>query len=288
MRMLDCLSVLQRESGDLSGAHRSTQLAVTLSLGSDDATRGRQLAHSARCLALIERDMDQASAMIEESAALLPEHDRDFDWCWALALEHDYRDIPDAGALLERACELARSKEERFGEFECLMRLVQRELEQSQPARALAWCRDLGPVAAKMTDGSEGVIAGALEALGRVACCVQGAEAHLEAAIGRLRDVDAKGMLGYVLVVAGELDREAGRSSRALERCREALAAAEVVDRPTVVARARALLADLAIDAADLDGARAHIDAVGPDLRKPLGLSARGRARVERAAARLL
>jgi DNA-binding SARP family transcriptional activator len=287
MRALHHLSILQRERGDLSGAHRSTQQAVTLSQGSDAESRGRQLAHSARCLVLIDRDMDQAFAMIDEAATLLPGHARDFDWCWARALERDYRDAPDAGDLLERALDLARSTEERFGEFECLMRLVQRELERGHPARALAWCRDLGPVAAKMTDGSEGVIAEALEALGRVACCVPGADGHLERAIGRLREVDAKGMLAYVLVVAAEIDREAGRSARAGERSREALAAGEAVARPTVVARARALLAELAIDRSDSGAARLHLEAVAADLERPFGMSARGRARVERAASRL-
>jgi DNA-binding SARP family transcriptional activator len=281
------LSYLQRERGDLDGAQNSTHLAVSLVRDADAESRGRQLSYSARCLALIDRDMDQASSLVEQAAGLLPGHERDFEWCWAHALERDYRDAADAGECLERACSLARAKEERFGEFECLMRLVQRELERGNPAQALAWCRDLGPVAAKMTDGSEGVIADALDALGRVACCVPGADAHLERAIARLRDVDAKGMLSYVLSLGAEIDREAKRFERARVRANEALAAAQLVDRPSSVAWARACLAELAADEADPAAARGHIDAVAADLARPLGVSQRARKRVERVASRL-
>jgi hypothetical protein len=286
-RALYYLSYLQREHGDLPGARHSTHVAVGLAKNTDGESRGRQLAYSARCLALIDRDMDQASTMVEQAASLMPEHDRDFDWCWAQALERDYRDTADAGECLERARGLARVKEERFGEAECLIRLVQRELERGNPAQALAWCRDLSPVAAKMTDGSEGVIADALDALGRVACCVQGADAHLERAITRLRDVDAKGMLSYVLSLSAEIDREAKRFDRAGERAREALAAAQLVDRRSSVAWARACLAELAADEGDAVAARRHIDAIAPDLGRPLGVSARARKRIERAASRL-
>jgi DNA-binding SARP family transcriptional activator len=286
-RALSYLSYLQREHGDLQGARNSSHLAVSAARDADAESRGLQLSYSARCLALIDRDMEQASSMIEQAASLLPGHERDFEWCWAHALERDYRDAADAGECLERARRLACAKEERFGEFECLMRLVQRELERGSPAQALAWCRELGPVAAKMTDGSEGVIADALDALGRVACCVPEADGHLEGAIARLRDVDAKGMLSYVLSLGAEIDREARRYARAAERAREALAAAQLVDRRSCVAWARACLAELAADEGDPASARHHVDAVAADLGRPMGVSARARKRIERAASRL-
>jgi hypothetical protein len=231
--------------------------------------------------------MHQAREMIDEAATLLADPDRDFDWCWAVALERDYRDAADAGELLERARALGQGRQDRFGECECLMQLVQRELERGNPTEALAWCRELGPVAAKMNEGSEGAVADALEALGCVACCLPAADEHLEKAVERLRQVDAKGMLAYVLATAAEIDREAGRAERARARARAALEAAELVGRRSLVARARALLAQLALDAADRDGARAHLDAIAGELEGPLAISARARARVERAADRL-
>jgi hypothetical protein len=280
MRGLYHLAILQREHGDLAGAHESMRHAIDLSLHGDAAARGRQLVHGARCLGLIDRDMDQARAMIEEASDLLADHERDFDWCWARALERDYCDAAEAGELLERAHALGRDSQDRFGECECLIRLVQRELERGSPARALAWCRELRPVAAKMTDGSDGAIADALEALGRVACCIPAADAHLEGAIDRLRHVDAKGMLAYVLASAAEIDRGAGRPERARLRATAALEAAELVNRRSLVARARASLAEIALDEADLA-------AVAQDMQLPLGISARARVRVERASSRL-
>jgi hypothetical protein len=168
-----------------------------------------------------------------------------------------------------------------------MMRLAQRELERGQPDRALAWCDKLGPIAAKMTEGSEGAITGALEAIGRAARRPVDGDERLEAALTRLRDVDAKGMLAYVLAAAAEIDREAGRRARARERAVEAVAAAEVVGRRTLVAWARASLAQLAMDGRDVREARAHLGAITPDLKKPMGISARARIRVDRAFARV-
>jgi DNA-binding SARP family transcriptional activator len=281
------LSLLQREQGDLAGAHDSTLRAVDLSLAAGVPARARQLARTARCLALIERGMDQVGGMIDEAGGLLEEHQQDFDWCWAHALERCYSDAPDAGSLLERALHLARRDEERWGECELLIELVQLELERGNPARALAWCRELSPAAAKMSEGSEGTIADALDALARVASCVPGADEHLDRSLARLRDVDAKGMLAYVLSAAADIDRAAGRVERAQAGADEALAAAEAVQRRTLVAYAHASLAELALLQGDREGAIAHIKAVEQDLARPLAISARARARVKSISARL-
>jgi ATP/maltotriose-dependent transcriptional regulator MalT len=226
--------------------------------------------------------------MVDEAAALLPEHERDFDWCWARALARTFDDAPDAGPLLEEAVGLARAIEERFGECECLIRLVQLYLDRSEPAQALAWCRELMPVAAKMSEGSEGAVADALEALARVACCVPGADDHLERALGRLRDFDAKGMLAYVLSSAAEIDHASGRLDRAERRAEEALAAARVVDRHTLVMKARAVLAEVACSRGAHDAARALAARLTADLTDQALVQARTRARAERIAARIL
>jgi ATP/maltotriose-dependent transcriptional regulator MalT len=138
-----------------------------------------------------------------------------------------------------------------------------------------------------MAEGSEGIVADALEALARVASCVPGADDHLERSLARLRDVDAKGMLAYVLSAAADIDRAAARVERAEARANEALLAAEAVQRRSLVACARALLADLALTRGDCGSAVLHIRAVEPDLARPLAISARARARVEHLSARL-
>jgi hypothetical protein len=284
---LNDLSFLSREQGDLAGAHENTLRAVDVSRAGEAPMRARQLARTARCLALIQRGMEQVGGMIDEAAGLLEEHRQDFEWCWAHALERCYSDAADAGPLLERALYMARREEERWAECELLIHLTQLELERGNPTRALAWCRELSPVAAKMAEGSEGTVADALEALARVASVVPGADEHLERATARLREVDAKGMLAYVLSAASDIDRAAGRIERAQARADEALAAAEAVQSRSLLAYAHASLAELALLRGDREGAAAHMKAVEQDISRPLAISARARARVEGISARL-
>jgi hypothetical protein len=286
-RGLHALSVLQREHGDLNSAHHSTLRAMEAARGGDPATRFRQLAQTARCLALLERDVEQARAMVVEAAALEPGHSDDFDWCWADALLRSYFDEPGAGSSLERALDLSRREEDRFGECECLILLVQRALDRGDPTRALAWCRELAPVAARMTEGIEGAIAEALEAVARMASAVPGADVQVERTLSRLREIDAKGMLAYVLVAAADMDRLAGRVERAQARANAALAAAEVVQRRTLVAVASALLAELALARGDRAGAAARLQPLAEDVASPAALSERVRARVQRIAAQV-
>jgi DNA-binding SARP family transcriptional activator len=286
-RALHWLSGSKRERGDIRGAHESTLLAAEVARAGDSAARGRTLVHAARCLALLERDIESARSMIEEARVLLPSHEHDFEWRQALALIGSYCDAPECVASLEVAVQLSRRDEDRFGECECLIRLVQVALDRGEPAHALACCRELAPVAAKMNEGSEGAVADALEALARVASAVPGASHHLDRAILRLREVDAKGMLAYVLATSADLDRAAGRLAQAHERASAALAAAEAVQRRSLVASAHASLAEVALANGDRAAAAMHLEAVAQDLASPLGVAQRVRARLRRLAAAL-
>jgi hypothetical protein len=138
-----------------------------------------------------------------------------------------------------------------------------------------------------MTEGSEGAVADALEAVARVASAIPGADEHLERATARLRDVDAKGMLAYVLAASADLDRAAGRLGEAHGHAIAALAAAEAVQRRTLAAAARASLAELALDRGDRDVAASYIHAVATDLTSPLAIETRVRTRLAQLAARL-
>jgi hypothetical protein len=284
-RGLNALAGLQRDLGDLGSAHGSTLRAVEAARDGDRATRFRTLTVTARCLALLDRDVDQARAMVAEAADLTPEHADDPNWCWADALLRSHFDEPDAGPSLERALVLARREEDRFAESECLIILVQRALDRGDPTGALAWCRELVPVAAKMTEGIEGAIADALEAVARMASAVPGADAHFERAVSRLREIDAKGMLAYVLVAAADIDRLAGRAERAQARAEAALSAAQAVQRRTLVASASALLAEIALARGDRAGAAALLRTLDEDVASPAALSERVRARIRRVAA---
>jgi DNA-binding SARP family transcriptional activator len=283
------ISVLQHDGGDLHGAHESTLRAADAGRAADPLTNARQLSTSARCLAMIEREMDRARAMLDEAAAILGPSGAgaaDLSFAWGHALLALYTGKTDEGAAhLVRALAAARRDEDRWAECDCLIRMTQLAIETGRPADALARCRELAPVAAKMGEGSERPVADALEALARVSACIPGADDHLARATAKLREIDAKGMLSYVLVSAAELDLAAKRRDAARARAEEGLRAAELVDRRSQIALARAILARVALADGDADAATRHLEAASADLERPLGVSARARAALAQAAA---
>ncbi len=286
---LHTLSIMQHDGGDFLGARDSSIRAADASRAADPQRTAKQLANSARCLAMLENDMPQAKSMIAEAIALAGSGDAELvhlDWARGLLNAFD-GDYDAARAHLGRVVAASRRDEERWAEFDATMRLVLLELELGRPDAALAGCAELTPVAAKMGEGTEGPAAEALEALARVALGEATAEPRLERALDALREVDAKGMLAYVLTLAAEIDRGRGAIDRARARAEQALSAAQIVARKSLVALARAVLAEIALASGDRDAARAQVDATRPDLASPHALSARARAAIERVAAAL-
>jgi hypothetical protein len=178
---------------------------------------------------------------------------------------------------LERALDLARSKEDRWAEYECLRSLVQLELEAGRPTDR---CADLLAVASKMGEGSELPTARALDALDALVRGKPQAEDAIESALESLRNLDAKGMSAYVLIFAAEHDVTAGQLDRAERRATEALRAAALVKRLSQAALARAVLGRVALLRGDPAGARRYLEAVQPDLARPTALSRRARRAV--------
>ncbi len=281
------LSILQHDSGDFGGAHSSTLLAEAAGRAADPLTCALQLSKSAQCLAHLDRDMDRAAALTNEAMALaiLAGDPELLYLVWADGLLRAYSgDYAGAMAALQHGLDLARRDQEHWVEFECMARMTLLDLEVGENARALAGSSDLAAVAARMGDGSEGPVAEALEAHARSALGEAGSEPRFERALAKLREVDVKGMLAHVLVFAAELDLDNGRYDRAESRAAEALGAAELLNRRSLVALARAVLARVALARGELDQARAHLLPIEPDMRRPLGVSARARVQVSRVA----
>ena len=273
------LSILQRDGGDLEGAHASTLRAVDVVRRADPIAAAKQMSHTARCLAMLEREMARADAILSEARAILGEAAGEslaFVWGFGLMQRFQGR-MGQARTLVEQAMRLAHQAEDHWAECEGMMTLVTIELDEGLPQSALARCGDLQRVAAKMGEGSEGPAAEALEALARVAAG-EPEGARLDRALGLLREIDAKGMLAYVLTHAARLDLAAGRTAAARERAEEALGAAQAVDRRTQVALARAVLGQAALAERDAAAAARHCDALRADVAEPLRLSAHARA----------
>jgi DNA-binding SARP family transcriptional activator len=276
---LHTLSILQNDAGDAEGAHASTLRAAHVAERADARAKARQLSDTARCLAMLEREMPRAHEMLREAEAILgADAKATLHFAWGQGLMNRFAGNVDEGrALIERAVRLARAAEDHWAACEALIELVQLELEESDAPRAVALCAELAPVAAKMGEGSEGPIADALEALARSAAG-EDVGTELDRAIDRLRAVDAKGMLAYVLNSAAVLDLARGDREAARVRAGEALQAAEIVGRSTQAVIARAVLGRVALADGDRATAMRQLDTLREDVGAPLRVSARARA----------
>jgi DNA-binding SARP family transcriptional activator len=282
---LDTLATVHFEGGDFGGAHQSTLQAAEASRGSDPLSHARQLAHSARCLGMLDRDMDQVQTMYEEAhgiAAGVGVRFMELDWSGGL-LHGFMGDIEAAVGMLEGALAFARSAEARWEEYECLRQLLQLELEAGRMQPALARCAALSEVASRMSDGSELTVARALTVMARLGAGEPDAGNAMEGALSSLRDIDARGMLSYALTFAAQRDLAAGRIADALRRATEAVSAADAVHRPSQASLARAVLSLAALADGDPPRARRALEQPLRDLALPARLSARARAAVEAA-----
>jgi DNA-binding SARP family transcriptional activator/tetratricopeptide (TPR) repeat protein len=285
----DSWSLLHYERGDVRAAHEVTLRAVETLGVADPVTAARQHAYTARCLTMIEREVGRASSLLAEAEATLQARGiEDSTAVGARGLLLSFEgDHDGACRALERAVALAHAAEDRWLECESLIRLVQEEIEARRPSEALARCRELAPVAAKMGEGSEAVVAEALEAVARLMACVPGARDHVERSIARLRELDAKGMLAYVLNSVAELHLDAHRVDEAQVAAEEALRASSTVDRRTEIVLARAALARVALARGARQAAEEHLRDCQDDHAKPFAISARARRALDELADRL-
>jgi DNA-binding SARP family transcriptional activator len=284
---LAALGVLRYNAGDLGGAHSATFRVVEAVREAEPLTRARELGNSARCLAMLERNLPDAQVMYAEARAVCAGAETQIasvEWAGAILAAYDGDEARAVAGFL-RVLELARSAEDRWTEYECWRGLVQLELESAERRTESRYAVELHEVARKMGDGSSVPVAQALDALFRLRREEAGAEGEVDRAIRSLREVDAKGMLAYTLTLAAEVDLEHGRYASAERRAEEALRAASAVGRLTQTALARSVLARAALGRGDRELGRSHFEAATSDLSEPLAVSARARSAVARLAA---
>ena len=137
--------------------------------------------------------------------------------------------------------------------------------------RADCWAR-----CARLGEGSEAPYARALLAVCALADAP--AAADLEAVLADLRAVDAKQRLTHVLLCAAEADLRQGRAAAAEAHAGEALALAELLERPSDVVLARVALARAAVLASDAEAARQQRGQLGPAVLRQASAQARNAA----------
>lgn len=255
-------SYLRWMHGHWSHARDVTLQAERVTRGGSEEEHIVGMAETARCLAMLERDLTQADAMIMEAQALASRQRMTHHAIPAArGMLHFHRDELAAAeeAFLE-ARTLCKSAGERVDEFQAIEYLVMIDLERGQLEPALERCATLIEIGERIREGSEAPFARALQGLCHYA--LDHDDAGLDAAVAELRAVDAKHRLACVLTRAALLDVERERFDRAIERAEEALGCAEALERATDIVLARLALANACRGAGDDDAAARHREAI--------------------------
>jgi hypothetical protein len=236
------------------------------------------IAEAARCLAMLERDLTHADAMLMEAQALAARKGMTHSAIPAALgmLRFHENKLDESVELFKEARTIARARGDRLDEFQASEYLAMIDLERGRPEAARAHCKTLVELGDKLREGSERPFAHALDALCHYALADDAGP--LEAALKDLRAADAKHRLAYTLTRAALLDIERGRPRDAIARAGEALGYAEALDRATEIVLAHAALARARKAIADMAGYAKHVAALKSLARAPVAQWARDRA----------
>jgi DNA-binding SARP family transcriptional activator len=272
------VSLLRWERGDSAAAERSTLRAEHAGRAGDERERIVAMAETARCLALLERDLDHADALVMEARALgrrlgveplaIPV---------AIGILQQHRgDEEAAREQLERALIAARREADHEQAYQALEHLVRLDFDAGNYAATSVRAGELLGIAERLREGSEAPFARALLALAAYAREAAGGTGEdLDCAAEALRQVDAKFRLAWVLTRAAERDLARGDAARAQVRAAEALDLALAVRRPSEAALARSQLVRAAEAFGDAAAARRHREALRREPPHPVSAAAR-------------
>jgi len=256
------LSYLHWERGDWSDAERDTLRAQQVSQYAGRKEQVIAMAEAARCLALLERDLEKAEAMIFEAGALSTRLDIKPaaipDAQGMLRLHEGH--LEEAAALFEEARTRARAEGSRLDEFQALEHLLMVELQRDSYARARAVSNELVSIGEKLREGSESSFARVLRATSCYSMGEEQVQPELEQALDELRIADAKHRLAYALTRIANVDLRRGHADLARRRASEALAVAEQLERSSEIVFARVALARAAAALNDETALLLHLD----------------------------
>jgi hypothetical protein len=264
--------------GHFAGAHEEILQSERVARGGNDEEHIVGMAEAARCLAMLERDLTQADAMLMEARALAARKGMRHNAIPAALgmLRFHENKLDESVELFKEARTLARARGDRLDEFQANEYLAMIDFERGRLESARSYCKTLVELGDKLRDGSERPFAHALDALCHYA--VADDAAPLDAALKDLRSADAKHRLAYTLTRAALLDVERHRPENAIARATEALGYAEALDRATEIVLAHAALAHARKAIADTAGYARHLEALRSLEQAPVARWARERA----------
>jgi hypothetical protein len=264
--------------GHFAGAREEILQSERVARSGGDEEHIVGIAEAARCLAMLERDLTHADAMLMEAQALAARKGTTHGAIPAALgmLRFHENKLDESVELFKEARTLARAQGRRLDEFQANEYLAMIDFERGRPEAARAHCKALVELGDKLRGGSERPFARALDALCHYA--VADDSAPLDAALDELRAADAKHRLAYTLTRAALLDVERRRPDAAIARASEALGYAEALDRATEILLAHAALARARKAVDDMAGHAKHLAALKSLERAPVALWARDRA----------
>ncbi|MEJ2176184.1 MAG: hypothetical protein P8Y76_15155, partial [bacterium] len=255
-------STVRWQQGNWNAAREQTLQALRAARGGQDEAHIVGAAETAKCLLMIERDLPQADAMLMESSALAGR--RGFAHQAIAAglgmLRFRENRLDEAAELFREARTLAKAAGDRFSEYQANEYLAMLELQRGQGRAARERCTELLALGTKLREGSEEPFARAM--LGLCDYAIDDEADGLETALADLRIADAKHRLAYLLTRAALLDCERGRKASAIARATEALDYATLLERPTEMLLANAVLAHARDAAGERAGATSCLQEV--------------------------
>ena len=281
--MLHARSWVYQRLSDSAGAKRMTLQAEKISRTADTATRCRQLANTGRCLLDVEASIGRALSLVAEAEIMADAHNLQFvELEWARALGARWRgDLEAAAEFMARALAYARLGEDHWREAQCLVWLATIELERGNLDRLDSLCNE-GVRLLSQVDRSSLPALTALRALGGLHRAEPTAAAAVAASLAALHVVDDKWRLAYVLNCQAASALEGDDLRVAAAAAADALANATIVQRPTEMAVATAILAQINARAGDAQQAAVALE----DIRTLIAsedVGARGRTLLQQA-----
>jgi DNA-binding SARP family transcriptional activator/tetratricopeptide (TPR) repeat protein len=272
------ISWLTQRSNDAIGAQQAILRAEEMSRPTDELTRCQLLANTGRCLLEVEGDVERARTYLRDAdrlAATLCQNFVELDWGLGLLARWD-GDLAKAQESMRRALTLARLREDRWREIECLVWMAKIAIESGRTGEVDAYC-DAIDVVAKRTGGGPAPVADALRALA-IMRDRKGAEPELPRKLDALRLLDDKAQLAYVLNEIAACRLYGGNVNGARAAATEALAAAQIVKRSTEVIVATSNLVCVEVAAGNPQKAEKLARSLAAATEKGSLLSARAHA----------
>jgi hypothetical protein len=236
-------STLRWMHGDWDAARYSSLQAERVTRGGTDEEHILGMAETAKCLALLEKDLPQADAMLMEAKSLASRKNIVTPAIVQASgmLRYYEGELDAAEELLQEARTQYKARGEHINEYAANEYLLMIDLERGNFQGAKAHCRALLALGEKVREGSELPYAQAMHGL---LDRVGGKDApELEASLQALRLVDAKFRLSYLLNRIALLDLEQCRYRAALESAGEALSCTQTLARASEMMFARTTMA---------------------------------------------